>query len=336
MDEKKNYESCKICGKHVSNRKSLGMHLCKTHSMKTSDYLMKYYYDGLSEIDYVIKCDHNDKWPLCKCGCGGKVTWHDSKYRFHEYVNKHNVKHLRFSSSRQPKFTQEQINHRNECIKKAYTERAEEIGEKISGKLKKAYENPDYHTKLSVSQKHAWQDPETRKRLTASKKNTWAEQHDELCEKIFTPELRRKISLANMRRDKTRTSKKEIAFCEHLECIFGVENIKRGCWVNDIVNKRIMCADAYIIPHRLYVEFDGTYWHGLDRNEEYTHDQKSNMENDVKKNDIMQFMKYKYIRIMEGVDANAVTDLDSLISCAYWKNEFVDINPKEEVEIQHA
>ena len=53
---------CLECDKPVANSNNvLGRHLRKVHSLEFPDYLVKH--------------EHEGKWPICSCGCGQKLRW---------------------------------------------------------------------------------------------------------------------------------------------------------------------------------------------------------------------------------------------------------------------
>lgn len=63
---------CKICDKEV---KRIGPHVFRGHKMTMEDYVLKF--------------EHNNKHPLCKCGCGEKVNWNGPKSSFYDYIKGH-------------------------------------------------------------------------------------------------------------------------------------------------------------------------------------------------------------------------------------------------------
>jgi len=172
---------------------------------------------------------YNNTIPLCACGCGKETKWHKTQYKYNEYINGHNECGFK---SKDWKFSTEQIENRNESIRKAYNERKEEITSKISISVNKALENPEMHTHLSEAQKKAWAKPGAKEKVSAIRKQTWSEQHDELCEKIFTPEMRHKISVSNMKRDFKQQSKAELLFLEYLQSVLR-EKVIGSYWINE-------------------------------------------------------------------------------------------------------
>jgi len=263
-----NYENheCKLCGFAIKNCRSLGNHIARSHKqIKTQEYILQFFY--------------NNEIPKCICGCGTKTKWHKTKYSYNEYVNGHNYK---FSSTNQPMWTAEQIDKRNEAIRVTYEERRKEICANISKSIIKALEDPEYHKKLSDTQKRTWGNHEYKKRMCKIRKKVWAKQYDELYKKIFTPEMKKKLAEANMKRDMKRVSIAEKKFVEHLRNTL-TENVVDSYWLN---KDKIKCFDAYIPEKNLLIEFDGTYYHGLDRKTNFSCIQIWNMANDFIKNKI--------------------------------------------------
>jgi len=52
---------CKLCEIEFDNYKSLSRHNSIAHGIKSDAFYVDFYLNGM--------------WPLCKCGCGGKVKW---------------------------------------------------------------------------------------------------------------------------------------------------------------------------------------------------------------------------------------------------------------------
>jgi len=66
--------SCNICNKRVANTNNvLARHVRKEHQVEF--------------VDYIVKFNHDGKWPVCKCGCGEKVRY--NKGGFAKYVSGH-------------------------------------------------------------------------------------------------------------------------------------------------------------------------------------------------------------------------------------------------------
>lgn len=291
-----NGHDCLICKKHCKNRRSLGNHLHKAHNVSIYDYVLKYKFKG--EI------------PKCACNCGGEVKWHKSKYRFNEYINGHNDTGYDISSY---EFTEKDIEKRIKSIKKTYKENKEEISKKISTKVKEAWEDEEKVKNNSIGKKKLWSDKNYHARMTKIRKKVWEEQGDELREKIFTPEFGKKIALANMKRDMKKKSQAEENFVNHLKSV-GLD-AKEDKWFN--LDGKTKCYDAYLYEERLLIEFDGLYWHGLDREEKYTNTQIKGMANDLAKNKIAREQGWKLIRIREDIDYSHVKTVEDLIDCAY-------------------
>ena len=291
-----NNHKCLICDRHCKNRRSLGNHLHKAHDSSIEKYVTEYMFGNIV--------------PCCKCKCGQKVNWHKSKYKYNDYISGHNDTGFDISKY---KHTKEDIEIRGNAIKKAYLEKGSEISEKISTSVKKAWLDPEKVKNNSDGKKALWKDENYHNRMSKVRKSVWDEQGDELRKKIFTPEFGRKISLANMRRDNKRTSKKENAFLKHVRDI-GID-ITEGKWINR--DGLIKHYDGYIYEKRLLVEYDGVYWHGLDRKRDFTRDQVINITNDFVKNRLAIEEGWGLLRIPEDVDLSRIVDLESLIDCAY-------------------
>ena len=295
---------CLECGYKCINRRSLGNHLAHSHKN----------IGGM--LGYVLKHFLNNVIPLCCCGCGKEVTWHKLFYKFNDFVSGHNASGFRTS---QPKFTKEQIALRNASIKESYNDpiQGKIIRDKISRTVNEAYTNPGYKSKLSSASRQNWKDPEYRIQAAKIRKHTWETQHDELCTKIFTKEMRKKISLSNLTRSVKKTSAVELEFVEHLKNVFG--NVESSKWFN--FSERTWCADVWLPDYNAIVEFDGMYWHGLDREEDFTIDQIKNIANDIRKNALARTKGLTLLRIKESSDWKSISSWDDLKSLAY---HFVD------------
>lgn len=247
--------------------------------------------------------------PLCECGCGSNVEWHDSKYRFNTFLTGHNKSGFR---EKQPIFSKEQIANRNEKIKQTYVNRGDEIKKKISDSVKKGLSESNIDFSSYFNNK--WKNDETFiKNQTIARIKSWEGDAGQIRrEKVFTPEFGKKISLANMNRDANRVSKAETRFADHLRSI-GL-NVQTSKWFN--FESKSWCADIWLPDHNMIVEFDGTFWHGNDRKENFTRCQLSNMTNDIIKNKIAKDKKLNLIRIDESIDIQKICTYDNLLEFA--------------------
>lgn len=289
---------CKLCGYHCKNRRSLGNHLARSHKpWDIKKYVLHFYLD--------------DKVPLCECGCGKEVSWVKTAYKFARYISGHNY---RFSSTNQPVLTPEILERRKAATRKVYAERGDEIKAKISESVKKALSKPEWKEAQSQRLRKIWADPEYKARVSESHKKAWRENYDERYKKVFTEEFSRKISLANRNRDKVNKSKREVMFFDIVKEIFP--DIIADKWMN--YEGGAKCFDAYIPGTRILIEFDGVYWHGIDRDSCFTPSQLISLGNDFKKNRLALASGYSLIRfamsdeVKEGL--HSAKTLDDLIA----------------------
>lgn len=291
--------TCLICSRTCKGRRSLGNHLTKTHHTSIREYVLHYYYD--------------DVVPKCKCGCGEEVRWHKVLYRFNDYVNGHNEAGFK---SKNFTFTKEQIESRNEKIRKAYEERGDEIKKKISKSVKIGLSSDSWLKQHVEKMNKLWSDDDWKEKQHISRIKSWqGEAGDVRREKVFTKEFGRKISKANMLRDIKRTSKAEKAFVEKLRKAFPHEKIVESFWLN--IGDKHKCYDVYLPSQNCLIEFDGLYWHGLDRTTDFTRDQIHNMTNDLVKNSLAKEAKTSLLRVKEGEDFDDITTFDELVSKSY-------------------
>lgn len=292
-------QSCKICGYECKNRKSLGMHLARSHNTDSKSY-----------YDLHLK----SQTALCSCGCGTETLWHKTLYRYNDFITGHNPAGFRV---KQPEMTPERRAQIRKTAAETYKQRGAEIRKKISDGVKAAFENEDTRTRHSDAIKAYWAIPENKKRLCELRQRVWDEQHDELVEKIFTPEFGAKISKANSERDMKRTSEGEKKFGEFLSSLFGHESVKSSKWIK--IGDRYKCFDFELTVSgcSYLIEYDGSYWHGLNKEQKWSRPQLWNIAADQVKNAHCAANDLKLIRISEAADLTSVTDIASLISVAY-------------------
>lgn len=293
-------QACLECGKECKNRRSLGNHVARAH--KNLDglrgYLLKHHLDG--------------QVPRCKCGCGEPVKWHKSQYRFNDYLTGHNPAGFKV---KQPTFTQSQIDARNAAIRAAYADKGDEIKSKISVGVAAAMKaRIDNGHDFSEYFRDKWQDPDFQDAQHAARLESWrGEAGEERRAKVFTSEFGRKISFANIKRDNKRTSKLEKKWADHLRTIWpGLETSK---WFN--FSEKIWCADIWIPSERFLIEIDGVYWHGLDRDSDWSLAQIKSMANDLIKNRIAREDGLSLIRIRGDSSLSGITDLESLLALGH-------------------
>lgn len=289
--------ACLLCTFVSINRKSFGMHLSYHHKNETIK-------------SYTIQHELNGIIPTCKCGCGNLVSWHKTKYKFNSYITGHND--AGFSSTNQPKLSKKQIDGRNKKIKAAYKNNGIEIKKKISKSVIKGLKNSTFD--FSSFRKNMWQEESFKEKQYVSRVKSWQDEAGEIRkEKVFTPEFGRKISISNMNRDVHRKSKAEEAFANKLKSI-GL-NIEESKWFN--FTEKTWCADVWLPDQKIIIEFDGTYWHGLDRKEDFTLNQISNLTNDISKNLLAKNKRLSLLRINESSNWQDIKDLRDLVSLAY-------------------
>lgn len=290
---------CAECGRTCDGRRSLGNHLGKSHPHVggLKNYVLKHFLDGTI--------------PQCECGCGGQVEWHETRYRFNSYITGHNKAGFRVS---QPTFTKEQVEKRNESIRAAYKERRGLISQKISEKVKTGLAQDEVKSHLSSVRKTLWENIDFKKIQHISRIKSWQGDEGQIRrEKIFTPEFAKKIGLANMRRESTYSSKEESLFATRLKDI-GID-IQTSKWFN--FDQKVWNVDVWIPHMETMVEFDGVYWHGLDRDFDWKPEQINNLTNDLKKNKIARDLGLNLLRISSHIDPNSIGNLSDLESFSH-------------------
>jgi len=292
-------QPCMICSRPCSDRRSLGNHLARSHpeigGMKS--YFLQFWAPGGP--------------PKCACGCGGDVEWHKSKFQFNEYLTGHNRAGFR---AQQPTLTQEQKDRRSDSIRRAYRERKDEIRKKISESVSQGLNQDSVKSHLSEVRKELWESGDYKERQRESRVKSWeGPAGDERRLKVFTPEFGRKIGLANMARSSTYTSKAEEAFSSRLTSQ-GLTHL-RSVWFN--FPEKTWNVDIFFPEEDLIVEFDGVYWHGLDRSEDWTLEQIRSLTNDLHKNRLARERGLTLLRISSSADPSTIQTLDDLKSLAH-------------------
>jgi len=296
----KDEQTCLVCGRLCKNRSSLCNHLSKSHK------------DIGGPKNYVIKYLLHGKVPKCKCGCGNEVSWHKSQYHFNDYVNGHNDAGFKSKSYKEtPENTQKRI----EAIKNRY-ENDDELKQRISNSVTEAFKDPVKKSNLVTAQLNSWDNAERKAQQSISQKQAWTVDHEARVAKVFTPEWGLKIAAANMSRDKTITSNLEKRLFEELLTTFP--DMQPSRWYT--TNEKISCADAYIHQLDAYVEFDGVYWHGFDRQFGYTFGQIKSITNDLRKNIAIITKKLTVVRLVthDNTSMCNVRSFQDLAKMAYY------------------
>lgn len=295
---------CIYCEKIFSGNKSLGVHLNRSHPGKTTE-------------DYILDTKYNGIKPVCKCGrCNQNTLFSFEKRDFRKYITGHNSYEQGFSSTNQPIKTEEHQRKNNESVRKAYSgENGEILKDRISNSLKEKYKDPSYRERVIAGQLKSWQNEERKEQRSKYNRIMW--ESEDHYDKVFTPEMRKKISLANMGRKLSNKSAEETAFVNHLKRVLGEDDVLDEAWIN--TDTRAASYDAYIRSERCYVEFDGVYYHGLDQpadkplNEMQLHNQR----NDLEKNQIIIERNKRLIRIKSTADYSLVRSFKDLEKLSY-------------------
>jgi hypothetical protein len=308
QDYKDSFANCKcrLCGQNIINRRSLGNHLARSHK----DWNLQ---------RYVLELCLQGEAPQCKCGCGKAVEWHKTNCRYNDYVSGHNNT---FSTTNQPEITKEQIQKRNDSIRRTYASRKQEIASKISSSLVTTFEDIEHRNRMSDHANRLWSDDNFRSKVSEGQKRAWKENYNERYANVFTPEMRRKLSESNRANDSKRTSEQEKSFYKALRSSLPVE-INDSFWLMSSEGSK--CYDACIKDWNLLIELDGTFWHGLDRKHNFALCQVFNMANDRCKERIAANQNWALARIaMDEFNLQRIrsaTDLQSIIDVSYHYQE---------------
>lgn len=275
--------NCLICNQFCINRRSLGNHLAKSHAnddMSIKNYVLKFY------------CQ-NQEPPKCLCGCDQFVSWHQTQYKFNQYVNGHNDAGFKV---KQIVFSAEQIQKRNISIKKRYDEDPS-VKQKISNAIHNKHSIDENYSKNLIASLHKrWSNPEYQIKMSIAQKQSWANNYDSRYATVFTKEFAQKISASNAKRDCKRTSKVEEEFFLKLKSLLS--DVESSKWFN--FTDRHVCADAWSKSLQTIFELDGDYYHGLDRKSNFTLLQLNNMTADFEKDLIYISKKMNVFRYSES------------------------------------
>ncbi len=290
---------CKDEGRKFPCRtmRTLGNHLIKKHEIHTKDYVIAFFY--------------NNTVPLCACDCGKEVAWNVRRFEYRKFASGHNS---RLHNTNKP-LTEEKKRLRLERFRSSYASVRDSVSEHNRKISTERFKDPAERQKLSDGQKRHWDTPGAREQASIDRKRVWDENYEENYAKIFTPEWGKKISKANQEREYSRTSQEEIRFLDRLRDVFGKENIVSPTWIN--TEERAVSPDCYIISEKLYVEWDGVYFHGLDRKENFNLSQLKHLTNDLQKNRIMKELKYNYVRVASDCDISTINNKEDLLNAGY-------------------
>lgn len=286
---------CAACDAVIATRKQLGIHISKCHSdiEGIKGYVEKYF---------------SLRQPECLCGCGQLTLWHKTKYCYNRYITGHNNK----STATRCSPSQDAVKKRNAAIRAAYAEHGDEIKRKIALSVKDAFSNPDVSRRHAAAVSASLNADGMHEKLSSIRKRVWAEQRSELMSKIFTDEMRSKISSSNMTREVSKSSFAEQKFIEHAKTFD--HDAKTQVWKS--IDGMTACYDMQL-SCGTYVEFDGTYWHGLDRSSDWSDQQLATMTSDLRKLRSAVLTRSSYIKIAEDADWCSCRDYESLLACAH-------------------
>lgn len=298
---------CPCCEKKFDNRRGFGTHL----GIKHPDY------GGAQR--YVLEHQLGGIIPLCKCGCDEHVAWHKTEYRFVDYITGHNDTGYNIGEY---KLTPEQRLKCNATIKARFADPKERalLIKKNSESVSKAFQNQIVKERHQQAVQASWdrdlvEGNKRRKKRCNDNHIMWKDPDHH--SKVFTPEMRAKISLSNMKRGMTRISKEEEMFIAHLQSVFGCNDILSPSWINS-PTFGTGCYDVYIRSARCRVEYDGIHHHGLDRQSGWTDWQKKNMNNDRRKDEmIRERLGARLLRVRSDSNWKSVRTFCDLEAIAY-------------------
>lgn len=117
---------CLICEKLCVDLEFLRRHVAKSHRVTTKEYVLRFELKGIS--------------PVCNCGCGKIVTWHQSTKRFNEYVHGHHAQFRRKTDSEKAKIGQANSVNMKRYMKEHPDVVKQKISQLMSGRTNETYE----------------------------------------------------------------------------------------------------------------------------------------------------------------------------------------------------
>ena len=123
-----------------------------------------------------------------------------------------------------------------------------DVVQKRSASIKRSHNTPEYKAKASEIQKEAQNRPEIKEKKSKSIKEAW------------TPEAHQRRH-ETMKRNGTygKKTKPEAKLETFLQSTFGIDNVIYQKFIHR------WPIDFYVKSVDAYIQFDGVYWHGLDR-----------------------------------------------------------------------
>jgi hypothetical protein len=171
---------------------------------------------------------------------------------------------------------------------------------------------------MSEHASNLWSKEEFRSKVSEGQKRAWQSDYDERYAKVFTTEMRRKVSESNRKRNVKHRSGLELRVIESLKSSLPV-NLIESFWISDSETSK--CYDAFVPEWNVLIELDGIFWHGLDRNSNFSISQIANLANDRCKERIAANSKHGIIRIaMDESDLSKFSSINSfqkLIDASY-------------------
>jgi hypothetical protein len=246
--------TCKICGEEKSSR-GFSFHISQTHNMKIEDYILKY--------------EFNNIHPLCKCGCGEKVTIRG--YEIMDYKNSH---------SPAGRFNKEKCLKRGESWRKNLAEGIRKWNKEQKEK------NPNYRKGKNNNFYGRTVSEETKEKLrNAVKKQIKDGRHPFIGKSL----------------NRVKRSSLEIKFKEYLDGrnIFCIENYKVGIYDKELDYLKYRYYDFYIPHLNCLVEIHGSYWHPKNEDEVKNEIQSKNFINDKLKRKLAIDNKYFLLTIYD-------------------------------------
>jgi len=273
-------EKCYFCKREFETKGGLLTHVSVKHKIKHDEYK--------------VLTEHNNVWPICKCGCGEKVNWSGELKSFCDYKRGH-ISRIHNNWGHNKKAIEKSSNTRKKLASdgkwkvwndgKSYEElKGKEWSDNFT---KQISDDKERNSKISKSLKGKKKSPEHVKKMTKHMQEYWSDptHRDEQRER------RLKYIEEN---GFVYSSKLEDKFASMLTDL-GIEFTKPFR-----VGRNYY--DFKIKDQNILIETDGDYWH-CNPNTKYKipvyKSQKYNIELDKKKNQIAKDNNYTLLRFWE-------------------------------------
>jgi len=288
---------CPSCKNNFGTINSFSKHIVKCAGTRIEDWFVSNFLGGA--------------WPLCACSCNRKVVYRCGKFLKYatlqcaQKVNKDDVEYRKkVSEGVRGAYKNSNLRQRLSQIRE-FKWRDSEYHKKMCKANQKSWDNDNGKRSESVSKKliDYNKDPAVKKHRTEVMKKLWKD--PEYAKKVsegvkrFNRENPEKNAERLRKSHQYTISSYEIKLKEYLETYLPELKFETQKWITGILYNEIAYRtfDFYFPDFDLYLEVDGIYYHGLDRDSGFTTEQLWNMANDREKQYLVNQANSNLVRI---------------------------------------